>query len=55
MSIAATVIATGAVTAMIMPQASTCRRDKSFAARALVGTGKGSGQKAGREGATLAG
>ena len=51
----ATVIATGVATAMIVPQARTCRHVNVFVGRADVGNGMGSGQKAGREGATLAG
>ena len=47
MNIAATVIATGAAIAMITPHANTCRHVRSFAGRAVVGIGRGSGQKAG--------
>lgn len=54
-SMAATVMATGAAMAITPPQATTCRHVNVFVGRALVGSGKGSGQKAGREGAMLAG
>lgn len=51
----ATVIANGAPMAMIPPHASTWRQVSVLSGRAAVGTGQGSGQKAFREGATLAG
>jgi len=49
------VIATGVAIAMITPQASTCFHDNVLVGRASVGSGFESGQKGGREGATLAG
>ena len=50
-----TVMAAGVAIAMIVPHAKTCSHVNEFVARGSVGTGQGSGQNAGREGAMLAG